>query len=75
MRHRATERVALLVALHDADGGTSVAHRFTRLSASRTSDITDAYVVICARRAGTAVVTSDPDVLRRLDPQLEIVPL
>jgi len=45
------------------------------LAASGTTDITDAHVVICARRAGTAVVTSDPEDLRRLDPQLEIVPL
>jgi hypothetical protein len=45
------------------------------LGASRTSDIADAHVVICARRAGTRVLTSDPDDLRRLDPQLEIVPL
>jgi len=45
------------------------------LAASGTTDITDAHVVICARRAGTAVVTSDPDDLRRLDPELEIVPL
>ena len=43
------------------------------LGANRTSDITDAHVVICARRAATAVVTSDPDDLRRLDPQLTIV--
>jgi len=45
------------------------------LAASGTTDITDAHVVICARRASTAVVTSDPEDLRRLDPQLEIVPL
>ena len=45
------------------------------LAASGTTDITDAHVVICARRAVTAVVTSDPEDLRRLDPQLEIVPL
>jgi len=45
------------------------------LAASGTTDITDAHVVICARRASTAVVTSDPEDLRRLDPQLEIVAL
>jgi hypothetical protein len=43
------------------------------LAASDTADITDAHVVICARRAGQRVVTSDPDDLRRLDPDLEVV--
>lgn len=38
------------------------------LASSRTSDIVDAHVVVCARRAGQTVVTSDPDDLRRLDP-------
>ena len=45
-----------------------------RLSAaSGTSDVMDAHVVICARRAGQRVLTSDADDLRRLDPELEIV--
>lgn len=38
------------------------------LAASGTSDIADAHVVVCARRAGTGIVTSDPDDLRKLDP-------
>ena len=42
------------------------------LGAGRTSDITDAHVVVCARRSGTGVVTSDPDDLRRLDPSLPL---
>ncbi|MDY7102373.1 MAG: PIN domain nuclease [Actinomycetota bacterium] len=42
-----------------------------RLATSGTSDVVDAHVVICARRAGQRVVTSDPDDLRRLDPTLE----
>ncbi len=42
------------------------------LAASGTSDIADAHVVICARRSGTGVVTSDPDDLRRLDPSLAV---
>lgn len=37
------------------------------LAASGTADITDAHVVICARRAGQHIVTSDPDDLRSLD--------
>lgn len=43
------------------------------LAASGTADIADAHVVVCARRAGQRVVTSDPDDLRHLDPALEIV--
>jgi predicted nucleic acid-binding protein len=45
------------------------------LGASGTSDITDAHVVICARRHGHAVVTSDAADLRRLDPGVAIVAL
>jgi hypothetical protein len=43
------------------------------LAASRTTDIVDAHVVICARRAGQPVVTSDAADLRRLDPRLPLV--
>jgi predicted nucleic acid-binding protein len=43
------------------------------LNASSTSDIVDAHVVLCARRAGQQVVTSDPDDLRPLDPRLKLV--
>ncbi|MXX43668.1 MAG: PIN domain-containing protein [Acidimicrobiales bacterium] len=43
------------------------------LAASGTADIADAHVVVCARRAGQRVVTSDPDDLRQLDSALEIV--
>lgn len=45
------------------------------LAASGTTDIVDAHVVLCARRAGQAVATSDPDGLRHLDPSLTLVPL
>jgi len=45
------------------------------LAASRTSDITDAHVVICARRAEQPVVTSNPDDLVRLDPNVRLVVL
>lgn len=37
-----------------------------------TSDTVDAHVVVVARRAGCAVITSDPDDLRRLDSHLDI---
>jgi len=43
------------------------------LAASRTSDIVDAHVVICARREGQPVVTSDAADLRRLDPTLRLL--
>jgi predicted nucleic acid-binding protein len=43
------------------------------LAASRTADVVDAHVVVCARRAGQRVVTSDPHDLRTLDPTLELL--
>ena len=43
------------------------------LAASGTSDVVDAHVVICARRARQRTVTSDPDDLRALDPTLQVV--
>lgn len=43
------------------------------LAASGTADIADAHVVVCARRSGQRVVTSDPADLRRLDPTIEVV--
>jgi hypothetical protein len=45
------------------------------LAASGTSDIADAHVVICARRADQPVVTSDPGDLRHLDPTLQLIAL
>lgn len=38
-----------------------------------TKDIVDASVVLCARDHSHRVVTSDPDDLRRLDPNLELI--
>jgi predicted nucleic acid-binding protein len=43
------------------------------LAATETADIADAHVVVCARRAGQRVVTSDPDDIARFDPDLELV--
>jgi hypothetical protein len=43
------------------------------LAASGTSDIADAHVVICARRASQPVVTSDPGDLRALDPAVSLI--
>lgn len=45
------------------------------LAASGTADVVDAHVVVCARRAAQRVVTSDPDDLRRLDPDIELITL
>jgi predicted nucleic acid-binding protein len=45
------------------------------LAASESSDITDAHVVICARRGGQRVVTSDPGDLRALDPAVQLIAL
>jgi hypothetical protein len=39
------------------------------LAASRTADVCDAHVVICARRNEQPIVTSDPEDLAKLDPQ------
>jgi len=45
------------------------------LARSGTSDIVDAHVVICAQDSGFAVLTSDPSDIRRLDPELELIPV
>jgi predicted nucleic acid-binding protein len=37
------------------------------------ADVVDAHVVVCASRAGQAVVTSDADDLRRIAPDLQLV--
>jgi predicted nucleic acid-binding protein len=43
------------------------------LAASGISDLVDAHVVICARRTGQQVVTSDPGDLRLLDPAVRVI--
>lgn len=43
------------------------------LAASRSSDIADAHVVVCARRHAQAILTSDPDDLARLDPTARLI--
>ena len=43
------------------------------LGATGTKDIADAHVVVCAKRAAQAIVTSDPEDLLRLDPSASIV--
>lgn len=39
------------------------------------ADVVDASVVFCARQRGHKVVTSDPDDLRLIDGQIELVPI
>jgi predicted nucleic acid-binding protein len=67
IRRRSTRVVAL-----DGAAATSVGRL---LAASGTSDIADAHVVVCARRAGQTVITTDADDLRRLDPTLPVFAL
>ena len=43
------------------------------LARTGTADIADAHVVLCARRAGQAVLTSDARDLQRIDPGLPVV--
>jgi hypothetical protein len=43
------------------------------LSSAGSADVVDAHVVLCARRAGQAVVTTDPLDLRRLDSALRLI--
>jgi hypothetical protein len=43
------------------------------LAKTATADIVDAHVVICARRTGQVVVTSDPGDMRLIDPELRLV--
>ena len=45
------------------------------LAASRTSDVVDAHVVLCARRARRAIVTRNPDDLRTMDRDVGLVVL
>ena len=65
LRQPRTEVVAL-----DRVDATNVG----RLLATRgTTDIADAHVVLCARRSGTTIVTSDPDDLHALDPTATLI--
>jgi len=56
-------------------GRVDATHVGRLLAASGTSDVVDAHVVICARRASQPVVTSDPTDLRQLDPALRLIAL
>ena len=43
------------------------------LARTATSDIVDAHVAVCARKAGQPVVTSDPADLRRIAPDIRLL--
>ncbi|HEX4810662.1 MAG TPA: hypothetical protein VH325_17125 [Bryobacteraceae bacterium] len=43
------------------------------LARTATADIVDAHVVVCAQRAGQAVITSDAGDLSRIAPELKLV--
>jgi hypothetical protein len=65
IRQPGTDLVAL-----DGPDATAVGLLLARTA---TADIVDAHVVVCARRAGQAVVTSDAADLRRIAPELPLV--
>jgi hypothetical protein len=69
---RLARQTKTVVAPLDARSATQVG---ILLAASRTADIADAHVVICAREHGETILTSDPDDLRRLDPRASVVAL
>jgi predicted nucleic acid-binding protein len=56
------------------DGGAAV-QVGRLLAASRTSDVVDAHVVLCAREADDSIVTTDPQDLARLDPDARLIVL
>jgi predicted nucleic acid-binding protein len=60
---------AVVVPLDRADA----THVGRLLAASRTHDVVDAHVVLCAHRHGEPVVTTDPDDLTRLAPGIALI--
>jgi hypothetical protein len=65
IRQAGTDLIAL-----DGPDATAVGLLLARTA---TADVVDAHVVICARRAGQAVVTSDPADLNQIAPELQLV--
>jgi len=65
IRQAGTDLIAL-----DGPDATAVGLLLARTA---TADIAAAHVVVCAQRAGQAVVTSDPRDLRRIAPELQVV--
>jgi predicted nucleic acid-binding protein len=67
IRQASTHLVAL-----DGPDATAVGRLLARTG---TADIVDAHVALCAQRAGQAVLTSDPEDLRRIAPELQLIVL
>jgi predicted nucleic acid-binding protein len=65
IRQAGTDLIAL-----DGPDATAVGRLLARTA---TADIVDAHVVVCAQRAGQAVITSDPADLRRIAPGLKLL--
>jgi hypothetical protein len=65
IRQAGTDLIAL-----DGPDATAVGLLLARTA---TADVVDAHVVICAQRAGQAVVTSDPADLNQIAPELQLV--
>ena len=65
VRQAGTDLIAL-----DGPDATAVGLLLARTA---TADVVDAHVVICAQRAGQAVVTSDPADLSQIAPELQLV--
>jgi hypothetical protein len=65
IRQAGTDLIAL-----DGPDATAVGLLLARTA---TADVVDAHVVVCARRAGQAVVTGDAADLRRIAPDLELL--
>jgi len=65
IRQAGTDLIAL-----DGPDATAVGLLLARTA---TADVVDAHVVICALRAGQAVVTSDPADLKQIAPELQLV--
>src|ERR1700692_964894 len=70
-------RLSRLIRQADTDlvplNGSDAAAVGLLLAETATADIVDAHVVICARRTGQVVVTSDPGDIKRIDPELRLV--
>lgn len=65
VRQASTDLAAL-----DGPDATAVGLLLARTEAA---DIVDAHVVVCAQRAGHAIVTSDAGDLRRMAPGLQLI--
>lgn len=65
IRQAGTDVVSL-----DGPGATAVG---LLLAWTGRADVVDAHVVVCARRAAQAVVTSDPGDLKQIAPELQLL--